>query len=162
QTGNILFPKDRDAGGTWAAIHENGNTIIFLNGGFVRHEPQPPYRKSRGLVLLDLIDSPSPTETFHKLNLDQIEPFTAVIVESGSLFECRWDGNNARTAIKDNRVPHIWSSVTLYDDQVIAKREHWYRQWLQQIPEPGQEDIFHFHQFTGDGDGHNDLRMNRD
>jgi hypothetical protein len=27
---------------------------------------------------------------------------------------------------------------------------------------PSQDDILHFHQFTGDGDSHNDLLMNRD
>ena len=29
-------------------------------------------------------------------------------------------------------------------------------------PAPGLEEILDFHQFTGDGDSHNDLMMNRD
>ena len=29
-TGAILFPRDGDAGGTWFAVHENGNAVIFL------------------------------------------------------------------------------------------------------------------------------------
>ena len=62
----------------------------------------------------------------------------------------------------DKQRPHIWSSATLYDDQVIAKRKQWFADWLVKHAAPAQEDILHFHQFTGDGDPHNDLKMNRD
>lgn len=161
-TGNILFPKDGDAGGTWFAVHENGNTVIFLNGGFIKHEPAPPYRRSRGLILLDLLDSVSPSKTFQSIDLNNIEPFTAVIWDFGQLFECRWDGRRKHAKEMDNNSPHIWSSVTLYDEQVVAKRKKWFDNWILQNPKPSQEDILHFHQFTGDGDAHNDLLMNRD
>ncbi|MEJ0104485.1 MAG: hypothetical protein WDO19_18810 [Bacteroidota bacterium] len=36
------FPKDGNAGGTWFAVHENGNVIVLLNGGFKFHESAPP------------------------------------------------------------------------------------------------------------------------
>src|ERR1044071_9417826 len=73
-SGKILFPKDGDAGGTWMAVHENGNAIVFLNGGFTSHTPQPPYRKSRGLILLDLIESTAAYNSFLAINLNNIEP----------------------------------------------------------------------------------------
>jgi len=162
-SGNLLYPKDRDAGGTWIAAHENGHAIVLLNGGFVRHTPQPPYRKSRGLVLLELIDSVNPVKQFQTVPLQQIEPFTAVIWSNGQLHECRWDGaqkHHTRLRIAE---PHIWSSATLYDECVVAKRKSWFDAWLQSCKTelPAPEDILHFHQFTGDGDSHNDLRMNR-
>ena len=163
-SGNLLFPKDGDAGGTWIAAHENGNAIVFLNGGFVRHTPQPPYRKSRGLILLDLLDTPNPVMAFKTGSLHQIEPFTAVIWSSGQLFECRWDGQQKHTAGLSVTQPHIWSSATLYDEAVVEKRKSWFTKWLQQYrkaAQPSPDDILHFHQFTGDGDTHNDLRMNR-
>ena len=47
-SGQMMYPKDGDAGGTWIAAHDNGNAIVFLNGGMEAHNPQPPYRKSRG------------------------------------------------------------------------------------------------------------------
>jgi len=162
QTGTIVFPKDTDAGGTWFAVHENGNVVILLNGGWVKHIPHPPYRKSRGLVLLDMIDDDDPVGKFLTSNFNNIEPFTLVIVCERKLYECRWDGKEKvhRKLQADN--PHIWSSVTLYEDAVIAKREKWFREWLQKKPAPTQQDILLFHQFTGDGDSHNDLLMNRD
>jgi len=162
RTGNILFPKDSDAGGTWFAAHENGNAVVFLNGGLIKHDPKPPYKKSRGLVLIDLIDNGNPYNYFHEIDLKNIEPFTAVIFEDEQLFECRWDGEKKYYLELNAHQPHIWSSVTLYDDKVIRKREKWFEEWLMKNPSPLQDDILHFHQFTGDGDEHNDLLMNRD
>ncbi|MBC7849424.1 MAG: NRDE family protein [Chitinophagaceae bacterium] len=161
-SGKVLFPKDPDAGGTWIAAHENGNAIVFLNGGLTAHIPQPPYRKSRGLILLDLIEGSTPYNSFRAIKLTEIEPFTAVIWDDQHLFECRWDGNQKHTIQIDHKVPQIWSSVTLYDAPTISKRNRWFDKWLAAHPEPTQDQILHFHQFTGDGDANNDLLMNRD
>jgi hypothetical protein len=161
KTGNLLYPKDGDAGGTWIAAHENGNAVVFLNGGFIRHTPEPPYRKSRGLILLDLIDAADPVTTFNRIPLHNIEPFTAVLWRNGQLFEYRWDGAQKYATLLPVSQPHIWSSATLYDEAVVEKRKSWFKRWLQQHKQPSPEDILHFHQFTGDGDTHNDLRMNR-
>lgn len=161
KTGNLLYPKDGDAGGTWIAAHENGNAIVFLNGAFIRHTPEPPYRKSRGLVLLDLIDSPNPVDAFNRIPLHHIEPFTAVLWSNGQLYEYRWNGAQKFATLLPVSQPHIWSSATLYDEEVVKKRKSWFNKWLQQHKQPSPGDILHFHQFTGDGDTHNDLRMNR-
>lgn len=161
RSGKILFPKDADAGGTWFAAHENGNILVFLNGALVKHEAKPPYKKSRGLILIDLIDDESPVKNFLHCNFENIEPFTAIIFDGERLFECRWDGKNKYHVQLNAHEPHIWSSVTLYDDNVIRKRKKWFEEWLKKNPSPSQNDVLHFHQFTGDGDKHNDLLMNR-
>jgi len=44
----FVFPKDADAGGTWIAVKENGDAAVLLNGAFINHIAEPPYRKSRG------------------------------------------------------------------------------------------------------------------
>jgi hypothetical protein len=162
RTGNIVFPRDLDAGGTWFAAHENGNVVVFLNGGWMKHNPQPPYRISRGIILLDIIDSDNPASKFLSANFANIEPFTAVIWCNRLLFECRWDGKGKTFRQLAEDLPHIWSSVTLYDEPVIKKREKWFTEWFGINKEPSQQEILFFHQFTGDGDKHNDLMMNRD
>jgi hypothetical protein len=162
QTGKALFPKDPDAGGTWFAVHENGNALILLNGGWVCHQAKPPYRKSRGLILLDLLDSEMPFHSFLAVCLHNIEPFTAIIWDADQLFECRWDAHEKYYQHMDLDQAHIWSSVTLYDENVITKRKQWFMEWLQQNPYPSKEDILDFHRFSGNGDRHNDLLMNRD
>lgn len=160
--GNLLFPKDADAGGTWIAARDNGNAIVFLNGGFEAHTPIPPYRRSRGLILLDLLNEPNPVAAFDSFDLISIEPFTAIIWSDQQLFECRWDGKEKFCKRVDEKKPHIWSSVTLYDRQTINKREKWFETWLNNNLQPSQNDILHFHEFTGDGDAGNDLRMQRE
>ena len=160
--GRLLYPRDARAGGSWFVVRENGTVLVLLNGAWTSHRSQPPYRKSRGLILLELADGDSSLQRFDTLDLGGIEPFTLVIREEGLLYECRWDGSEKYRRQPDAAAPHIWSSVTLYGPEVIRRREEWFSRWLRQHPEPDQEAILHFHQFTGDGDRHNDLLMNRD
>ena len=161
-SGQMMYPKDGDAGGTWIAAHENGNAIVFLNGGVEAHDPQPPYRKSRGLILLDLLDHTTPYNCFMAINLNNIEPFTAIIIDNRHLFECRWDGAKKYHVEMDAGKPHVWSSVTLYPENIRTKRKNWFDTWIAANPEPSQQQVLDFHRFTGDGDANNDLLMNRD
>jgi hypothetical protein len=158
----LSFPKDPKAGGTWLAINENANTGVLLNGGFTRHISNPPYRRSRGLVLLDIIASPDMVKAWQTINLSEIEPFTTVLWNSGELFETRWDGNNKHLRPLNRREGHIWSSTTLYDADMLSKRKSWFDNWLRQIPHPCLDDVIQFHLDGGDGDPNHDLCLNRD
>lgn len=159
---NILFPKDADAGGTWIAAKENGDAAVVLNGAFISHMPDPPYRRSRGLILLDLLAYEKPATAFSKIVLDEIEPFTVVIYENKSLFEFRWDGNERYGKRLSHHQSYIWSSATLYDGLTVKKREQWFNDFLESNSMPSQQTIINFHRFTGDGDASNDLLMSRD
>ena len=159
--GKLLYPKDTEAGGTWIALHENGNAVVLLNGGKKAHDADPPYRKSRGLVLLDLVAAPSPSALFLSMDLDNIEPFTVVCLDSGRLWEAVWDGEHRSVSRKDEKKPQIWSSVTLYDQSARAMRENWFEEWLVKKTAPSMNDVLDFHRNTGDGNLHNDLLMNR-
>lgn len=161
ESGQLLYPRDGDAGGTWIALHELGHAIVFLNGAFHPHQPSPPYRMSRGQVLLLLLRAGTPIETAREINLEGIEPFTAVIWSNGALYELRWDESSKKIQKLDESRPHIWSSVTLYGPEIIARRESWFQQWLSRNNQPSLNQALDFHLFTGDGDAHNDLRMNR-
>src|SRR3954467_7532888 len=160
--GTIIYPKDADAGGTWIAMNEDGNAAVLLNGAFVKHVPTPPYKKSRGQVMLELIQTDRPVRSFVRADLVHIEPFTLVIIENRCLYECRWDGNQKYCKQLPVYRPHIWSSATLYTEDIVKKREQWFAKWLNNNPAPSQEDVIHFHLFGGENDKHNDLRMNRE
>ena len=160
-TGLTAFPKDADAGGTWIAMHECGRAVVLLNGGFINHRHTPPYRKSRGLILLDLIAADDPAGLFAEMDLPGIEPFTTVVWANEKLFECRWDGIGTHVSELDPSLPRIWSSATLYDASVMRKRESWFGEWIRRNPQPSGYDIIRFHQSAGDGDPNNDLLMDR-
>jgi hypothetical protein len=159
---NLLFPKDAAAGGSWISLSENGNAAVLLNGAFKKHVSQPPYRKSRGIIFLDIIAHKNPVQTFLKIDLIDIEPFTIIIFENNCLYQCRWDGQQKHWVQLKNNYPCIWSSATLYDEITVKKRERWFTNWLSKNPYPTQQDILQFHQFTGEGDTNNNLLMNRD
>jgi hypothetical protein len=160
-TGKILFPKDGLAGGTWIGMHSNGHVMVLLNGAFQKHKHQPPYRKSRGLIFIDILDSHEPVNQFQSINLQNIEPFTLVIWYQSTLWEAKWNGTEKFLQPITTDEPHIWSSVTLYDPEVVEKRENWFQQWLIGRQNISSEEIVSFHEFAGDGDAKNDLKMNR-
>jgi uncharacterized protein with NRDE domain len=118
-TAPAYFPKDPQ-GGTWIAVSGEGRIHCLLNGAFERHAHQPPYRKSRGIVVLDSLEYDVAEQFASGYDFTDIEPFTLVMVNSSGLLqvqEFRWDGN--QTYLKDlaSGTPHIWSSATLYDQK---------------------------------------------
>lgn len=160
-SGKMLFPKDGNAGGTWMALHENGNAMVLLNGGFINHKYSPPYHKSRGLIFLDIFDHPHPISAFEQIHLHKIEPFTLIIRDHEYLLEARWDGNEKAISELDPLQPAIWSSVTLYSNEAIKKREAWFKSFTRNHSELNANNILNFHRFAGDGDETNDVLMNR-
>ncbi len=157
----IIFPKDGKAGGTWFAAVGNGNVAVLLNGAFVKHTANPPYRKSRGLILLDIIESDDPYLFFKALDLQQIEPFTVVLYQTGLLYELRWDGIKKY----DKQLPassnYIWSSATLYSDDIIEERKNKFNQFISNHEKMTVEMIHNFHN-SNQGDEENGFIINRD
>jgi uncharacterized protein with NRDE domain len=158
----ILFPKDGQAGGTWIAAQSSGKAVCLLNGAFSKHKHDPPYRKSRGLIVLEAFTF-SDFKTFtSKIKLNNIEPFTLVMVESkkDDLYEFRWDGHNKHFKSLESDRPHFWCSATLYSQETFEIRKEWFKNWVITY-EHSMENILHFHHYGGDGDKINDLVINR-
>lgn len=159
------MPLDPQGGGTWILVAEDGEAACLLNGAFVNHNRKPPYRKSRGRVIVEFFTY-SNTEAFiSQYDFEQIEPFTLVKVIKGqnptSLHELRWDGRQIHHHTFDPNTPKIWSSVTLYDEAMRAKRQQWFGQWLEKSPDFTTESIRHFHLQGGEGDPSVDFKMTR-
>ena len=157
----LLYPRDSMAGGSWIAISEKGRLGCVLNGAFVPHERHLPYRRSRGMILLDLFDYEPVHDFFNHYPLDNVEPFTMVVIDSDKLYDLRWDGDKRHLAQLDTSYPHIWASATLYPLEYQEKRKLWFEDWLMQHPERTRENLLDFHLKGGEGNAMNDLVMNR-
>lgn len=157
----LMYPQDTQGSGTWIVARGDGNAGVLLNGAFEAHTRTPPYRQSRGIIMLQILSSPQPTERFLFMDLRGIEPFTVILWQKRRLYECRWDGMNKHFQQHDHSTAHIWSSATLYHSTVRTKRERWFAQWLRENPFPTQDNILMFHLLGGEGDISNDLRINR-
>jgi hypothetical protein len=157
----LLFPKDRNKGGTWICVNGQGDCGVLLNGAKNTHVAQLSYRHSRGLILPQLLSAIDPVESFGKWDADNIEPFTLVLYVRKRLYECRWDGTmKSINRLPVNR-PHLWSSATLYDSSMQEQRKAWFDRWLRENPAPGADDIIGLHRDGGDGDSSVDFKMNR-
>jgi uncharacterized protein with NRDE domain len=158
---NLIYPKDVKAGGTWFVVSESGNILVLLNGANIKHIVQPPYRKSRGLIVLDIISSSSPKDFWNEIDLDNIEPFTLVLYQNGLLFQLRWNGSEKEIITLDTNKKHIWSSSTLYSADIHEKRAKWFYAFVDQSATISESKMFNFHSNTERQNTENGLVINR-
>lgn len=144
----LAFPKDAKAGGTWFISNDQGDTGVLLNGAFEKHLPDPPYRKSRGHVLSELFQQASPFEALKQYDFSGIENCTIILWEEEQLREIKWDGKKLTVKNHDPSQAHIWSSVTLYDNNMINDRHGWFHSWEASQTQINQQNILHFHSNT--------------
>jgi hypothetical protein len=157
---NIYFPKDQKAGGTWYAVAENGIVLVLLNGADEKHQLKPSYRKSRGLIVLDLISSNSPIEEWSAIDLFGIEPFTIVLFQDKKLYQLRWNEIEKSTLNLDVNQTHIWSSSTLYPKEIREHRAELFQNFIVSN-EVSAEKLFQFHRYAKEDDQENGLIINR-
>lgn len=157
----VIMPRDSKANGTWIAVSEDNKVVCLLNGGFVKHTHNPPYRHSRGDIIPAYLTFENIHEFLDYYYLDGIEPFTLILHEHSKLYEMRWDGEKHHLKELDASIPHIYSSVTLYSEDAIKDREKWFDHWLKTHHTYKSEDIRHFHCHGGDEDKENALVMKR-
>lgn len=142
---NIFYPKDATKNGTWFAVSESGNVVVLLNGAFENHQKTAEYRKSRGLIVLDVIGKENIFIEIQSIDLQNIEPFTLVIFQENQLAEFRWDGSEKHFKMLDINRPHIWSSATLYNETARKKRRQLFQKFMQNET-IFEETIWDFHQ----------------
>ena len=160
---SVFYPKDGLAGGTWIAASARF-TLCLLNGAFVNHVPQPPYRRSRGLVLLDFFEINDVTRFVADYDFTGIEPFTLIVVvkqERLELHQLRWDAQQLHHDVLDAQAAFAWSSATLYDANTVQKRASWFADWRQKYPQCSANEVIDFHLSAGKGDDCNGLIINR-
>ncbi|NRB65155.1 MAG: NRDE family protein [Saprospiraceae bacterium] len=157
---NLLFPMDTLSGGTWISVSDDNRMVCLLNGAFLKQQQQPPYRISRGVMVLDFFSFKSAADFSEQFDFTNIKPFTMVIFEKAQLFEYRWDGKKKYFRVLDRSKCHIWASATLYDTRAQAKRKTWFEDWKKKHKYT-PENILAFHTNGGDGDPQNDMVMNR-
>lgn len=158
----LYYPKDPKANGTWFCVKNYATVFVLLNGADKKHTAIHPYRKSRGLILLDLIKDEDINHSWKLINMDNIEPFSLITYEHNTLQRFTWDGSEKKCSKLDISKPHIWSSVTLYDDDVIEKRRNWFSKFLESDRENlTPENFINFHIKTQNEDTVNGLIINR-
>lgn len=160
---DLIFPKDELAGGTWIGLSEKNRLICLLNGGFVKHKRKASYKMSRGVIVKTLLTSKNVVADIKKFNFDEIEPFTIVLVDWNNVLEIHefvWTGSKKHFKKLKNE-PHIWSSATLYTDEMKELRKKWFTDWLVDNANFDSKKIIEFHQDKTKGNSEVSLKMKR-
>jgi len=143
----LVFPKDKTAGGTWIGTSSQNRLVCVLNGAYKKHKRKDSYIKSRGVIAKEILKDQHLHQYIDKLDLEGIEPFTIVIVdwnnEELNLFELIWD-EGKKYFLKLKNEPKIWSSSTLYSDDAKIIRKNWFQKWVSEN-EFSSEQILQFH-----------------
>lgn len=143
----MLFPKDKFAGGTWIGVSDKKRMVCVLNGAFKNHKKKNNYKKSRGVLAREILKTDNFLEFITNFNFKGIEPFTIIIVDWNSsknnYFELTWD-EKTKHFNKLKNEPKIWSSSTLYEDDIKEIRKEWFQEWLE-TSEITSENILKFH-----------------
>ena len=159
---SLVYPKDEVAGGTWIGASSKNRLLCLLNGAFVKHDRKSCYKKSRGVIVKELLEIDDVFIEINKYDFSGVEPFTLLIVDWNSelkLIELIWDGTT--TQITDLPLePKIWSSSTLYNSEMKEFRQRWFQEYLSQNGSSSEE-LLYFHEHYGVGDPMLDLKIDR-
>ncbi|MDO9138345.1 MAG: NRDE family protein [Lutibacter sp.] len=149
----MLFPKDKVAGGTWIGVSSKKRLVCVLNGGFIKHKRKENYSKSRGLIAKELLKENDFLPYIESLDLLGVEPFTMIVIDwknnELNLVELVWD-ENQKHLTKHKIEPKIWSSSTLYTDEIKELRNTWFQQWLSENEFTSEAILKFHHQKTDD------------
>lgn len=156
---HLLYPPD-EKGGTWIAISAPGRVVCLLNGAFVKHSHRPPYRLSRGVIVLAAARAIDAHHFTSALDLEGIEPFTLIWKDDTSFFQLVWDGKETHIQELESHQNYIWSSSTLYTEEQKKKRTAYFQNFiLNQTLLPSKLKAFHLSQPFGEPDC--DFKMER-
>jgi len=160
----LTYPKDAVAGGTWIGLSEKKRLICLLNGGFRIHKRAESYKMSRGIIVKKLLKADDAVAVIEDFDFENIEPFTIVLVDwkddELKAYELVWTGEEKHfQLLKDE--PKIWSSSTLYTEEMKALRQEWFQEWLDETAVISQEKIVMFHQDETKGHSEISLKMKR-
>ena len=159
----LTYPKDELAGGTWIGTSNKNRLVCLLNGGFKKHQRNSDYKMSRGVIVKKMLSADNTIQFITDFDFNEIEPFTIVLVDWDKqleTYELVWDGETKHFT-KLKQAPRIWSSSTLYTDEMKALRQGWFAKWLIENKEFQQENILNFHQNEKLGTPDISLKMKR-
>lgn len=132
KNGELLTaPIDEKNNGTWIAATNNDRVACLLNGAFIKHHRNLPYRKSRGLIVLEAFNYKSFSDFVAEVDLENIEPFTLILAEQDKLQVLIWDEEKKHHEVLDTKKPHLWSSSTLYNKEAHLNKLDFFNNFIE-------------------------------
>ncbi len=158
---NLIYPKDIQSNGSWIVLSKT-RWVCLLNGGFQNHTPKPNYNVSRGVIVMKSIKSGNLREFCQSIDLTETQPFTLLMndFKGDDFLEMVWDGEKKHLRYLDQKDSYIWSSSTLYNDEMKAERKKWFRDFFD-TKKKNASHLLEFHQTHFTENSEYDLLMKR-
>jgi uncharacterized protein with NRDE domain len=159
----LTYPKDELAGGTWIGTSNKKRLVCLLNGGFTNHTRNLYYKMSRGIIVKKILTDTNAVAFISDFDFTDIEPFTLVFIDWENklqAYELVWNGEK-KYFTKLPQEPKIWSSSTLYTEEMKQLRKGWFAGFLKENKEFHQQKIVAFHQNSTAGSPESSLKMKR-
>lgn len=157
----IYFAQDSKAGGSWFVADNLGNILMLFNGAFTKHHKKEHYSNSRGIILLQMAAAVNMQLYFKTSLLTGVEPFSIILFEHKNLYRLTWDGVMKHTTKLLNHTPYIFSSATLYNEDVQQQRRQWLSACLKDVEVIHSKTVFNFHAGYNLADKENGLIIER-
>ncbi|MCF8378413.1 MAG: NRDE family protein [Bacteroidales bacterium] len=141
----VLYPIDPKGKGTWIGASRSGRMASLLNGGSHRHEFNPPYKHSRGLIIPEYFNHVNFEHFFNVYDFDGLEPFTLLIFEDNKIYKTVKSENDIKVSILDNSRPYMFTSSSLYPPETDHARRLDFNRWLPGKFQPTDQEILEFH-----------------
>lgn len=141
---NVIYPVDMEGKGTWIGISSDGKVASLLNGGKKKHERNPPYKHSRGLVIPAYFSFPDIVEFCGQYDFSGLEPFTLIAIESEKIFVLVWENETLTFEEKNSRLPHVFFSRSLYPGSSLERRTNDFINWYLYNRNADENDILNF------------------
>ena len=159
----LTYPKDELAGGTWIGTSTKNRLVCLLNGAYINHLRNKEYKMSRGIIVKNILSAVDAVAFINHFDFTAIEPFTLILVDYQKqleTYELVWDGTTKHFS-KLAQEPRIWSSSTLYSDEMKQLRKDWFANWLAENKDFKQDKIIQFHQNKNLGNAEISPKMKR-
>lgn len=148
----LYYPLDLEARGTWIGMSSflsdnrtKGRSACVLNGGSIPYQRQAPYARSRGELVLAVLQARHATEWVANFDFSAFEPFTLIVKEEDAIYQMVHNPEQDELFKLNGDEPHIWSSTTLYKPPVRAERASHFYHWLASKPLINPETLREFH-----------------
>ncbi len=135
ETGlQVVMPIDGEAGGSWIGASNEGVIMVLMNGAFVKHKHSPPYAKSRGLILKEMLLAEDFKSLWATMDLTNIEPFSIFCYNHTHFIRLTWTSEQKVETPLNSSTAHVFSSCTLYNTEMATFREQAINSWMEQSP----------------------------
>ncbi len=151
QKYDVSGPQDPVSAGTWIAFNKNGYWGCMLNGYYEDASQTPVPKKSRGQILVELLNHENPIEQAEKLNASDYLSFRLVI---GSLNEHKlfiWTGKEYKESeflSQHNEKAFFLSSSSWEQGDVTQIRKDMFENWIKNTSEDEYKKTPDFHYST--------------